>query len=168
MRKVSYLLAVAIVAAVGAGWGMAAQESSEPAYDTTKIELPKDYRSWTMVRTFIIADKKLPAYGIRNAFFNPPALEALKKGGTAYPDGAVIALTVHEIVDAPDGRQTQGPSRGLNLMVKDSKKYGATDGWGYARFNPKGEPMKINPMKNCHECHLGVEKTGWVFTKLAD
>jgi len=121
-----------------------------------------------MVRTFIVGDKTSPACRIRNAFFNAPALEALEKGETSYPDGAAMALTVHEIVDAPDGRQTQGASRGINSMVRDAQKYAATAGWGSARFNAKREPVKVNPLKNCHECHLGVEKTSWVFTKLAD
>ncbi len=158
-----------IVAAVGrGGWARAAQEGPPPAYDTTKIKLPREHRLWTMVRTFIVPDKTKPAYGIRNTFFNGPALEALRQGGTTYPDGAHIAMTVHEIVDAPEGRQTQGPIRGTFLMVRGGKNYAATDGWGYARFNAKGDPMKINPLKSCHEWHMGVEKTGWVFTRSVD
>lgn len=168
MRMIWVLGAAVIVAAVGAGWALGAQEGPPSAYDTTTIALPKDHRAWTMVRTFIVAEKKSPAYGIRNAFFNGAALEALRQGGTAYPDGAEIAMTVHEIVDREGGRQTQGALRGTFLMVRDGKQYAATDGWGYARFNAKGEPVKINPLKNCHECHLSVEKTGWVFTRPAD
>lgn len=163
MRNVSYLLA-----AVGAGWVLAAQEGPPPAYDTTEIPLPKDYRSWPMVRAFIIGNKRSPAYGIRNAFFDPAAQEEPKKNGTAYPDGATIAMSIHGIVDAPNGHQTQGTLRGTLLMVRDSKKHSATDGWGDARFNAKGESVKINPLKNCHECHRGAEKTGWVFTQPAD
>ncbi len=168
MYKISVLGAAVIVVAVGAGWARGAQEGPPPAYDTTTITLPKEHRAWTVVRTFVVADKSKPAYGIRNAFFNPPALEALKQGGTSYPDGAQIAMTVHEIVDAPEGRQTQGPIRGMFLMVRDGKKFVATDGWGFARFNAKGEPVRIDPLKNCHECHVSVEKTGWVFTKPAE
>jgi hypothetical protein len=130
-----------------------------PPYDTTQIGLPKEHRAWSMVRTFIVANKQSPAYGVRNAFFNATALEALQKGGMTYPDGAEIAMTIHEIVDGEGGRQTQGPLRGTFLMMRDGKKFSATDGWGYARFNAKGEPVKVNPLKNCHECHMGVEKT---------
>ncbi len=177
MRALSVWCAAAIVAAAGTGWAGATQEGPPPAYDTTKIELPKGHRTWTMVRTFIVADKSKPAYGIRNAFFNGAALEALQKGGTTYPDDAQIAMALHEIMDAPEGRQTQGAIRGTFLMVRDGKQYAATDGWGYARFDARGGAGEDQPAEELPrmprgrgEARLGVHEAGqlmrWPFERL--
>jgi hypothetical protein len=37
----------------------------------------------------------------------------------------------------------------LQLMVKDSKKYAATDGWGYAQFDKDGNPADAAKLNTC-------------------
>ena len=65
-----------------------------------------------MLRTFIVADKKAAGHGIRNVFFNSASLDALRKGGTGYPDDAQIAMTVHEIVNTQEGGMATAYCRG--------------------------------------------------------
>ena len=62
-------------------------------------------------------------------------------------------------------------------MVKDSKRFTETDGWGYATlsFDAGSKAYKLKPgqsdpsfAKNCHACHTaGASTTDFVFTAFA-
>jgi hypothetical protein len=55
----------------------------------------------------------------------------------------------------------------VQFMVKDSKKYAATDGWGYADFTD-GKPGNEALHKTCHPCHAPAKDSGdFVFTRYA-
>ena len=51
-------------------------------------------------------------------------------------------------------------------MVKDSKKYAATGGWGYAQFND-GKPVDEQMLTTCFPCHQAVQARDFVFTRYA-
>jgi hypothetical protein len=51
-------------------------------------------------------------------------------------------------------------------MVKDSRKYAATGGWGFARFKD-GKPANVALLKTCFSCHEPVEDHDYVFTRYA-
>jgi len=51
-------------------------------------------------------------------------------------------------------------------MVKDSKKYASTDGWGFGHFND-GEPASRAMLKTCFPCHQAIESRDLVFTHYA-
>ena len=55
------------------------------------------------------------------------------------------------------------PKNGVQFMVKDSKKYAATGGWGYAHFND-GRPADEALHKTCAPCHEAVRARDFVFT----
>jgi hypothetical protein len=48
-------------------------------------------------------------------------------------------------------------------MVKDSKKYAATGGWGYAQFDD-GKPVDDELLKTCFPCHEAVKNRDYVFS----
>jgi hypothetical protein len=50
-------------------------------------------------------------------------------------------------------------------MVKDSKKYAATGGWGYGHFGPDGKHGDAAFMKSCFLCHEKTKATDYVFTR---
>jgi cytochrome c553 len=52
-------------------------------------------------------------------------------------------------------------------MVKDSKKYAATEGWGYAQFDKDGKPADEAKLKTCAPCHEGGKANDFVFTYYA-
>jgi hypothetical protein len=52
-------------------------------------------------------------------------------------------------------------------MVKDSKKYAATGGWGFAQFNKGGKPADEAKLKTCFPCHEPVKARDFVFTRYA-
>ena len=51
-------------------------------------------------------------------------------------------------------------------MVKDSKKYAATGGWGYAHFND-GKSAEVALLKTCFPCHAAIKERDYVFTRYA-
>jgi hypothetical protein len=52
-------------------------------------------------------------------------------------------------------------------MVKDSKKYASTGGWGFGRFI-NGKPADEAQHQTCFACHQArVQNHDFVFTRLA-
>ena len=51
-----------------------------------------------------------------------------------------------------------GPATNIQFMVKDSTKYAATGGWGFAIFID-GKPAAAASMKSCFPCHNQTKAT---------
>jgi hypothetical protein len=51
-------------------------------------------------------------------------------------------------------------------MVKDSKKYASTGGWGFGHFND-GKPAGKAFMTSCFPCHQKIKERDLVFTHYA-
>jgi len=49
-------------------------------------------------------------------------------------------------------------------MVKDSKKYASTGGWGFAQFDD-GKPADEAVLKTCFACHSPAKDRDFVFTR---
>jgi cytochrome c553 len=49
-------------------------------------------------------------------------------------------------------------------MVKDSKKYAATGGWGYAQFDD-GNPAEASMLTSCYPCHQAIKSRDFIFTR---
>jgi hypothetical protein len=76
----------------------------------------------------------------------------------------------------PDGSRTEPSGRGFfpgafngaDVTVKDTKRYEATDGWGYYNFNhhePKAATAKVRPIEECAYCHIASAKRDDVWTQ---
>jgi len=59
-----------------------------------------------------------------------------------------------------------GPPTNVQFMVKDSKKYAATGGWGFAQFTD-GKPDGEAVHKTCFACHAPAKDRDFVFTSYA-
>jgi hypothetical protein len=53
------------------------------------------------------------------------------------------------------------------VMVKDSKKYAATGGWGFAQFNKDGKAADEAKHRTCFACHEPAKDRDFVFTRYA-
>jgi hypothetical protein len=65
-----------------------------------------------------------------------------------------------------DGSYVEGALKGLAAMVKDSKKYASTGGWGF-QFWEAGEPKKpkvTDVVKQCFECHQPKKDQDYVYS----
>ena len=127
---------------------------------------PKDFRSWAHSNSTVVADKANPLHGFHNQYQNEAALATLRKGGE-YKDGAIFVDSVNTVVEK-NGIYVPGPKAKTLVMIRD-RKAESTGGWVFQAFDPAGKPLKIDPVKNCFECHQsGAKDTGFVFHKYAE
>ncbi len=54
----------------------------------------------------------------------------------------------------------------LQIMVKDSKKYAATGGWGFGDFKD-GQASGQALHEKCFACHMPAKPSDYVFTRYA-
>jgi len=138
--------------------------AAEPA---DNIKPPTGYRNWFHVNTLIV-DKASPLFealgGMHNIYVNSVGEAALKKGGP-YPNRSVFTTDLHEFT-VSDGSYVEGPRKALAVMVKDSKKYASTGGWGFqlwAGGDPK-KPIVTDAAKQCFECHEPKKDQDYVYS----
>jgi len=131
------------------------------------IGFPTGYRNWFHVNTMVV-DKASPLFealgGMHNVYVNAEGLEALKKG-TPYPDKTVFVSDVHQFA-VTDGSYVEGDRKALATMVKDSKKYAATGGWGFQVWlgGDPNKPGVTDAAKQCFECHQPKTSQDYVFS----
>src|SRR5215831_10621808 len=128
---------------------------------------PAGYRHWFHVNTMII-DKASPLFkdlgGMHNVYANSVGEAALKKGGP-YPDKSMFVTDLHDFT-VSDGSYVEGARKGLAVMVKDSKKYASTGGWGF-QFWEGGDPKKpqvTDAAKQCFACHQPKKDQDYVYS----
>jgi hypothetical protein len=109
---------------------------------------------------------------------NEITLKAFKDGQVRFPDGTLIAAirwtrVLSEVNDkvldgAFPGAQSFVVASPVNIqvMVKDSKKYAATGGWGFADFRD-GKPGDKALHETCFPCHVPAKDRDYVFTHCA-
>jgi hypothetical protein len=164
-----------------AGQPQAGNEAS-PIYGVT---IPADYRDWRLISVKQLTGKQLTGRGgelkqLRAQLGNDVAIKAFREGTLPFPDGAIIAA-LHwneESSDADNQALAAGfPGHGLEssfagsavnvqFMVKDSKKYAASGGWGFADFT-NGKPGDEALHAKCFPCHQPAKDRDYVFTRYA-
>ena len=145
-----------------------ADESTAPVYVTT---IPAGYRDWKVV-SVAHEEGKLHSLGI--VLGNDVAIKAYREGKLPFPDGSIIAALHYSHVPSDENNKVfgdkqsfvPGPPTNIQFMVKDSTKYAATGGWGFAHFQD-GKPGDAAFMKSCFPCHEKAKATDLVFTRYA-
>jgi hypothetical protein len=140
-----------------------------------KVPYPEGYRHWTHLHASLISSK-LPGFwkrpceapctaGIFHFYANEKAMAGLR-GGT-YADGAVIAEELLEVLGSASGGGKEGERRMVGVMVKDSKRYSASGGWGYGSFDgaTKEDLLDAAARTACYECHIPRKDHDYVFTE---
>jgi hypothetical protein len=129
----------------------------------------KTYRGWNHVKSMVIFDENHPLYnpfgGIHHVYANKEALGTVKQGeGRVFPDGSVLAFVLYEHVE-DNGAYLEGKKKIEAFMVKDSKKYKDTAGWGFYAYGANGKSI-VSDMKNeCFNCHAQVKSRDYVFSQ---
>ena len=75
-------------------------------------------------------------------------------------------LENNKVFGRPQSFVAGPPKNGVQFMVKDSKKYAATGGWGFAQFNDR-KPADEAVHKTCFPCHTPAKDRDYVFTHYA-
>jgi cytochrome P460 len=133
------------------------------------LRLPAGFEHWYLVNSMLVT-KDSPQFdtigGLHHIYVNDVGLARLKKGGsTPYPDGTVFTDDVREF-SLVDGSYTQGKRKAIPMMLKDSKKYGSTGGWGFQAWadgDPK-KPLVTDPVKACFGCHTSQKANDFTFS----
>ncbi len=128
------------------------------------VGLPRDFRSWTHVRSMVVTDADEGMYGFHNVYANAAALRVLRSGKVpvVYPDGATFVVSIFE-PRTEKGAVVAGAKQRDVVQVKDSRAK-ATGGWRFASFDANGKPIRIDP-GTCAGCHAGADSTDRVFTR---
>ncbi len=147
--------------------------NASPIYGVT---IPSGYRDWKMIAVDELVIGKLDQ--LRAQLGNDIAIEAFKDGKLPFPDGTIIAALHWDRVPSEDNNKVLdgrfpdaqsfvvGSAVNVQFMVKDSKKYAATGGWGFADFKD-GKPDDEALHQACFPCHQPAKAHDYVFTHYA-
>jgi hypothetical protein len=128
--------------------------------------LPKDYRSWTHVKSMVITDKGHGLYGFHNVYANAKALDALRSE-KAHAKGAEYVVSFYEV--AGEGAMLSQGKKIMDAYMRKDTAAKDTGGWVFAAFGPDRKPMQMDVVKGCYECHAGgAKETDLVFSKFVD
>jgi len=165
-RKILSLGILAAMFLIPSILAIAAEPTEKAVSPIFGISIPDGYRNWALIAVSHRTDNKDE---LRAVLGNPAAVEALRKGTLPLPDGAMLAKLAWKREPMPEfqGAFMPGASPRLEFMVKDSKKYASTGGWGFARFID-GKPADEATHKTCFPCHEAfVKGHDFVFTRWA-
>lgn len=135
--------------------------------DAPPVPYPKGYRQWTHVKSMVIQ----PGHALYDSFGGVHHLYANKLAEKGYAsgkfaDGAVIAFDLLTAVSA-DNTVQEGPRKVLGVMVKDSRRYKATGGWGFEGFKGDSSSERAvgaNAATACYQCHTAQKDKDYVFS----
>jgi hypothetical protein len=171
MKRISLLLAVVAVAGVVASWAPASGRADEEAAPIFGIKLPPGYRDWKLIS---VAHEEGNLNDLRAILGNDAAIKAYREEKLPFPDGSVIARLAWNYVPSEENNKVfgrdqsfvAGSATNVQFVVKDSRKYAATGGWGFAQFKD-GKPDASAALKTCFPCHEPVKARDFVFTHYA-
>ena len=173
MKHIAFVL-VAVVALAGAVPYMApsSEQADEEAAPIFGVKIPPGYRDWRLIS---VAHEAGNLNDLRAILGNDGAITASREGKLPFPDGTIIARLAWSYVPSEENNKVFGrpqsfvpgpaPDWYLQFMVKDSKKYAATGGWGFAQFNKDGKPADEAVHNTCFPCHGAVKARDLVFTR---
>lgn len=167
----------AVVLSVLAGFALATQDKyTVKVPDGLAFAEFRGYEDW---RTISVSQTE--AVNVLRAILGNPAMmkaerEGIPGNGKPFPDGCAMAKILWKqkrttdppfSVKAPD--TVPDVLQAVEFMVKDSKRFADTHGWGYAEFLYDAGSGTFKPLGTgtaCGAaCHNATPKTDYVFTK---
>jgi Cytochrome P460 len=158
MKRIAFLLvAVATVAGIVGTTAPASGHAGEEAAPIFGVKILPGYRDWRLIS---VAHEAGNLNDFRAILGNDVAVTAFREGKrTAQSLPGWLGVTSRR-------RKTFGRSQFFVAGSKDSKKYAATGGWGFAQFKD-GKPADESVHKTCFPCHEHVKARDFVFTHYA-
>ncbi len=176
MKRTTFLIVTMAILAGVAG-SMATTSRHAAAQESVPIfvkQIPAGYRDWKVVS---VAHEAGDLNDIRAVLGNDIAIKAYRDGKLPFPEGAIVGRIAWSHVPSEENNKSFGREQSfvagsptdtyLQFMVKDSKKYAATGGWGYSSFDKDGKPTDEAAMKKCFPCHQAIKDRDFIFTKYA-
>ncbi len=129
-----------------------------------KLEFPDNFREWI----FLSAGRGM-TYGpsadpngppqFDNVFVNPAAYRAFRNSGR-WPEQSIFVLEIRDAKTEGSinkGGQFQGDTMAIEVLVKDTKRFADTRGWGFFEFgaDKRNAVAKLPKSATCYGCHEG-------------
>jgi len=171
MRHIS-VFAIAATTAIAIG-GAVTFPAGGADYESSSIfggKLPAGYRDWRLIS---VAHEEGNLNDLRAVLGNDVAIKAYREATLPFPDGTIIARLAWSHVPSEENNKAFGRAQSfvagaptnIQFMIKDSKKYASTGGWGFAQFDD-GKPIDV-PVQECFSCHVPAKPRDFVFTRYA-
>ncbi|WP_433964317.1 cytochrome P460 family protein [Tunturiibacter gelidiferens] len=147
------------------------------------LVLPTGYRSWVFIGGPItpngLNDGNAQFPEFHSVYVQKENFQYYQKNGK-FPDGTVMAKELSLVLPGghADGSLDSASGRGyfpsslsgLDVMVKDAKRFGKTNDWGFFTFGHHAQPYepvaKERSSKECASCHIAfVSKTDMVWVQ---
>jgi hypothetical protein len=175
MRRIAVLLAaIPVVTAVVAYLAPASGQEGGEGVPIFVDKIPAGYRDWTVIS---VAHEEGNLNSLGAILGNEVAIKAYREKKLPFPDGTVIAALHWRHEPSEENNKVFGRSQSfiagsptnVQFMVKDSKKYAATGGWGFGHFNGRdgNKPGDAALLKTCFACHQKAKDHDLVFTRYA-
>jgi hypothetical protein len=161
-------IAIAIAGMIGFRVVASGRSQTDPS---SEITMPPEYRDWRLIS---VAHEAGKLNDLRAVLGNDLAIHAYRSGTLPFPDGTIIARLAWVYTPSKENNEAFGDNQSfvagkatnIQLMVKDSKKYASTGGWGFAQFT-NGNPANEAKTEACFSCHVPAKANDYVFTHYA-
>jgi hypothetical protein len=135
------------------------------------VQVPTGFRKWVFVGAPLtpngLNDGKAGFPEYHNVYVEQKNVDAYLKTGE-FPEGTVIVKELTRVLNPtfPDGSRKEpsgrgifnGQYNGIDMTVKDSKRFGKTNGWGFFTFGhhplPYDKVSAERPVTECAGCHI--------------
>src|SRR5262245_36487567 len=170
MRRLGlYLVGVAMAGGAVAFISSGSARSIAEASSIFITKVPVGYRDWKLIS---VAHEEANLNSFAVVLGNDVAIKAYRDGKIPFPDGAIIAALHYRFVPSEENNKAFGQAQSfvagdptnVQFMVKDSKTYASTGGWGYGHFNQDGTAAADALLKTCAPCHAKASRDA-VFTR---
>lgn len=131
------------------------------------IAYPAGYRQWVHVKSGVIgaAFPMESERGVHHVYANKTALAGFESG--AFDDGSIVVYDLVSLTEQ-NGIGTEGARRRIDVMVKDSRLYPDSGGWGFGRFvgdDHDHDVLTPDVRHTCFQCHEKQKAHGMVFSE---
>jgi len=170
MKRITFLLiAIAMLGVIAFTAPASPHHVQASAFVT---EIPSGYRDWKFIS---VAHEEGNLNSFASILGNDVAIKAYREARLPFPDGTIIAALHYRFIPSEENNKAfgraqsfvAGPPTNVQFMVKDSKKYASTGGWGFGHFNSDGKAVDDAFMSTCFPCHQKMKERDSVFTRYA-
>ena len=167
-----FVIAAAMAASVGGAMTFSAGGADDESSPIFGVKIPSGYRDWRLIS---VAHEEGNLNDLRAILGNDIAIGASREGKLPFPDGTIIARLAwsydplaesSEAFGRPQSFVAGPPKNGVQFMVKDSRKYASTGGWGFGHFEG-GKPANEAVHNTCFPCHQVAKARDFVFNRYA-
>ena len=171
MKRIATLLVAMATFAVLAFAPSASGRADEDTVPILENKLPAGYRDWKLIS---VAHEAGNLNDIRAILGNDEAIKAFREAKLPFPDGTIIARLAWKYVPSEQNNKVFGSEQSfvagsptnVQFMVKDSKRYSATGGWGFGQFT-NGKSVNEAQAETCFSCHEPAKSRDFIFTHYA-